>query len=73
MILIEATPHDIQSDTSLTPEEKREIMKLLPPKIKVGRLKSPYYAYGHMADYEVKLTLRDQGIVNVSFEWDKTG
>ena len=67
-IVIQATPHDIQSDTSLTPEEKREILKLLPPKIKVGRTQSPYYAYGHMADHEVKLIVRDQGIVNESFE-----
>ncbi len=71
MIVIEATPHDIQRDTSLTPEEKREILKLLPPKIKVGNSQSPYYAYGEVDDRRLTLTTANQGVVDVSFRWDR--
>ncbi len=71
MILIETTPEGIQSDTGLTPEEKREILKAAPPKIKVASTQSLYYLYGQSDDRMLTLTTANQGIVNVSFEWDR--
>lgn len=70
MIVIGATPHDILSDPSLTPEEKRELLHMLPKKIKVTRLRSPYFAYGETNDMKMTLTVVKGGVVKSSFEWD---
>lgn len=65
MIVIGATPHDILSDPSLTPEEKRVLLHMLPKKIKVGRLRSPLFAYGEVDDRIVDLSVANAGIVEL--------
>lgn len=68
MIVIGATPQDILSDPSLTPEEKRALLHMLPKKIKVPRLSSPYVIYGEVSDQQVELCCVNGGRVNLKVQ-----
>ncbi len=68
MIVIGATPQDILHDPSLTPEEKAALLHMLPKKLPVPRLSSPYVMYGEVSDRQVELRCVNGGCVNLKVE-----
>lgn len=68
MIVIGATPHDILNDPSLTPEEKRALLHLLPKRLPAPKLSSPYVVYGEVNDRLVELKVANGGCVALKVE-----